>query len=197
MRRVPITSTVGVEAILTSATVDTTVEGFPTPSLPKHFVKPYYAATKETHKLLTENAACVEFNLGRGQNGYLGLILLTKKYARVSGTACVFPSDPVQTAHVPACTAPTEEKRVLSEHTKQIRMYDEYRNVDTALKNQLIAVSDDPYLSTLKNGYTGYATRSTMDLITHFYKNYASIYPLEMVANDEILRASYNSEEPL
>ena len=43
-------------------------------------------------------------------------------------------------------------------------MYDEYRTVDSAFKNQLLTVFDDPYLATLKNKYTGYATRSIMVL---------------------------------
>ena len=76
-------------------------------------------------------------------------------------------------------------------------MYDEYRTVDADLKNQLLAVFDNPYLYTLKNEYTGYATRSTMNLLTHLYKNYAHISPLDMAANDEKLRASYNFEELL
>ena len=58
------------------------------------------------------------------------------------------------------------------------------------LKNQLLAVFDDPYLSTLKNEYTGYATRSTMDIITHLYEHYTRISLSDMAANNDILRAS-------
>ena len=166
--------------------VDATVEGFPTPSLPKHSGKPDYSAIKDTHQLLTANAVSVECDLGGGQNGYLSLILPPKQYPCVSRTAFVLPSNPGKTAHVPAWTAPTEEKRVLCKHTEYIRLYDEYRTFDAALKNQLLTVFDDPYMSTLKNGYTGYAKRSTMDLITHLYKKYARISPLYMAANDEI-----------
>ena len=43
---------------------------------------------------------------------------------------------------------------------EQQHLYGEYRTVDYALKNQLPSVFDDPYLVTLKNKYTGYATRS-------------------------------------
>ena len=60
------------------------MEGFPTPSLPKNSDNPNYAAIKETHQLLTANAASVKCDLGGGQNGYLGLILPPKQYARVS-----------------------------------------------------------------------------------------------------------------
>ena len=61
----------------------------------------------------------------------------------------------------------------------------------------MLAVFDNLYLSKLKNEYIGYATRSTMDIIKHIYEHYARISPSDMAANDEILRASYNTEEPL
>ena len=62
----------------TTAAVDATVDGFPNPSLPKHFGKPDYAAIKETHQLLTSNVVSIECDLGVGQNGYLGLIIPPK-----------------------------------------------------------------------------------------------------------------------
>ena len=171
----------------TATEANTIVKGFPIPSLPKPSGNPDYAAIKETHQILTANAASVEYDLGGGQNGYLGLILLPKQYARVSGTAFVLPPNPVLTAHVPAWTVPTEEEILLCEHTEQRRLYDEYRTLNSALKNQLLVVFDDPYLSTLNNRYTGYATRLTIDLLTYLYEKYSRIYPLYMVGNDERL----------
>ena len=47
----------------TASVVDATLEGFPTPSLPKHSAKPDYAAIKDSHQLLTANAASIECNL--------------------------------------------------------------------------------------------------------------------------------------
>ena len=122
---------------------------------------------------------------------------LAQKYERVSRTALVLPPDPGQTAHVSAWTAPTEEKIVLREYEEQIRLYDEYRTLDAALKNHLIVVFNDPYMYTLKNRYTIYATRSKMDLLTHLYEKYACISPSDMMANDKRIRASYNAEDPL
>ena len=52
-------------------------------------------------------------------------------------------------------------------------------------------------MAILKNGYTGYDTRSKMDLLTHLYKNYARISSSDMAANDERLRTSYNAEETI
>ena len=75
IRRVPTTSTVGVEAMSTAKVVYATVEGFPTPSLPKQSDKPDYASIKETHQLLTENTASIMCDLSGGHNGYLSLTL--------------------------------------------------------------------------------------------------------------------------
>ena len=72
-----ITSTFAVEVMSTASSYDATVKGFPTPSLPKHAVKPDYAEIKEVHQLFMENVSFVESDLVRGQNGYLGLVLLT------------------------------------------------------------------------------------------------------------------------
>ena len=81
--------------------VDAIVEGFPTPSLPKHSYKTDYSAIKDTHQLLTANVVSIECNLSRGRNGYIGLILPPKQYACISVTAFVLPPYPGRTSHIP------------------------------------------------------------------------------------------------
>ena len=103
----------------TSKVVDATVEGFPIPSLPKHSGNPDYTIIKETHQLLTSNAASIEYNIGGVQNVYLSLILPPNQYARISGTAFVLPPEPGRTAKVPELTPPTEEKKLLIYHAEQ------------------------------------------------------------------------------
>ena len=65
------------------------------------------------------------------------------------------------------------------------------------MKKQLVSVFNNPYLSTLKNAYTGYDTKSTMELITHLYNKYAWNSTKEMATNREIISTTYNMEEPL
>ena len=113
MREVPINSTVIVEAMLTASSADTTVVGFPTPSLPNHTCKPKYTALKEIHQLLTSNTALVQSNLGGGQNGYLRLILPPEEYSRVSDTTYVRLPDLGITETAPEWNPPEEKKRLL------------------------------------------------------------------------------------
>ena len=82
----------------TASAVDNKLEGFPTPSPPKHLGKPDYAIIKETYQLLMAKKASIKCDLGGGQNVYLGLILPPKQYARISRTAFVLLPDPGRTA---------------------------------------------------------------------------------------------------
>ena len=143
------------------------------------------------------NMASIKCNLSRGQNSYLGLILPPEQYACLSGTAFVLPPNSGRTAQVPACTLPMEDKHIIREHAEQRQLYNKYRTVDSALKNQLIVVFNDPYLTTLRNEYTWYATRSTMEMISHIHKQYDRISSTNMVANGERLCTPYNTDEPL
>ena len=74
-------------------------------------------------------------------------------------------------------------------------MHDKCRTVDTALKNQLVSSFDNPYISMMKNAYTGCAIKTTMELIQHLYKNYAQISATDIAENNKRLRAPYNAED--
>ena len=78
-----------------------------------------------------------------------------------------------------------EEKRIIREHAEQIKMYDKCRIVDTDLNNQIVSFFNKPYISTLKNAYTGYAKKLTMELITYLYDNYTRIPVTDMAENYE------------
>ena len=69
--------------------------------------------------------------------------------------------------------------------------------VNTDLKNQLVSVFNDPYLSMLKIVYTGYSFKKTLDHIQHLYSHYARISRTDMSYNDENICSPYNAEEPL
>ena len=99
---VPITSTVGVEDILTATLVVANVEGLPFPPLltPKHAGNTDYVAMKEIHQLLTENTALVKSNLGIGQNLYLRFILPPEKYTHITNTPFALRPNPGKTATV-------------------------------------------------------------------------------------------------
>ena len=64
-----------------TTSVGALVKGLTNPYLPNNVGKPNYISIKETHQILESNAASVEKTLGRGQNSYLVLVLLSSQYA--------------------------------------------------------------------------------------------------------------------
>ena len=50
-------------------------------------------------------------------------------------------------------------------------MHYEFRALDTALKNQLVSMFKYAYILLLRNVYTGYAEKATLEIITHLYSN--------------------------
>ena len=63
------------EKMVHALLADAIVDGFLSPSLPKHPGKPDYTSIQDTHHILTNNAALVGSPCGGGQNGHLGLVL--------------------------------------------------------------------------------------------------------------------------
>ena len=95
-------------------------------------------------------------------------------------------------------SAPTgEEQRLLRETKEERHNYYKCMVVDSILKNQLVSAFDNPYLSSLKNLYIGYATNTTQDLIQNLYTHYSRISATYMAAYKYRLLPPYNEEEPL
>ena len=94
-------------------------------------------------------------------------------------------------------TQPGKEKRILRENTEDRRLDGKCCAVDTTLNNKLVELSEDAYLSNLNNSYNGYATKTTIYLITHPHKKYAHISATYMTADDEQLCSTWNNKQPL
>ena len=63
--------------------VDAITNGFPSPTLPKQMGKMSYGYIRDTHRLLTANAASIESPRGGGQKSQLGLVLTTTQYVLI------------------------------------------------------------------------------------------------------------------
>ena len=65
---------------MSKLTVESVIESFPNPSIPKFEHEPTYDSIKQVEKYLIENASSIESTLGGGNHGYLGLIMDPAKY---------------------------------------------------------------------------------------------------------------------
>ena len=175
--------------------VDDYTNAFPN-HLPPIVGKPTYQTLKELKDQLKANAASIPTTLGGGNHGYLGLILSPAAYATISPTAFVEPAYPGQHPAIPAGTNAATTSAIIRHHTKDTRQWREFKNVSTALKNQLLSAVDDIYVRALRDRHVGYMNQSICNLLNHLFNNYGNITQLELEDNDTKMRTLWDPNSP-
>ena len=175
--------------------VEDITNAFPTP-ITKITGKPNYEGLKHLKDQLKANAASIPTTLGGGTHGYLGLILSPAAYATIAATQFIEPGYPGQHPNVPAGTNAANISTIVRRHTEDLRQWREFKNVNTALKNQLLSAIDDIYIRALKHRHVGYMNQSIRAILQHLFDNYSNITPLELEDNDTKMRATWDPNSP-
>jgi hypothetical protein len=179
-----------IQTNMTSANVpevDTIIASF-TNKIPKIQGAPDFSSISELKQLLGANAAEKDMTLGGGANGYLGLILTAAQYNTIApGTPFVTPIFPGNQPIIPAGATAAQIAKIVRIHTKLMRQWKECRNVDAALKKQLINSVDEIYIQSLRNRMNGYANVTARTMLDHLIQHYGRMQPQDMTANIEML----------
>ena len=138
---------------------------FPTPII-KITGEPNYESLKNLKDQLKANAASIPTTLGGGTHGYLGLILSPAAYTTIAANQFIEPVYPRQHPNVPAGTNAANTSTIVRRHTKDLRQWREFKNVNTTLKNQLVSTLDDIYVRALKDHHVGYMNQSIRTILT-------------------------------
>ena len=175
--------------------VEDVTNAFPT-TVTKITGEPNYESLKNLKDELKANAASIPTTLGGGTHGYLGLILSPAAYATIAATQFIAPIYPGQHPNVPAGTSAANTSTIVRRHTEDLRQWREFKNVNTALKNQLLSALDDIYIRALKDRHVGYMNQSIRAILQHLFDNYGNITPLELEDNDTKMRAPWDPNSP-
>jgi hypothetical protein len=180
--------------------VDKILDGFPIQTLPQIVGEPTYTSLTTLHKLLKTNAASVETTRGGGLLGHLALVMPPAAYNIRSGGQAFIPAvnpGPIYQVPVggPNLTAATSQQNVRA-HEEQLREYNIHNNIDKELKRQLIAAIEPEFFAAIMDEDTGYATTTTMDIITHLYTTYGRIQPHDLEENDRRFKTTYDPNLP-
>lgn len=152
--------------------------------------EPTYENLQNLHNQLKTNASSVRSMLGGGAHGHLGLVLSAAEYAAiVPNTPFVKPAHPgiltiaPNTAHHAAVTA----KEI---HEEALRVFNEVLGVEAALRQQLVAAIDAPYLSAIRNTQSNAINLSVYEILsTHLYPLYGDIDPEKLQLQESTVRA--------
>jgi hypothetical protein len=180
-----------------ASTPDELIAGFPHSSLPKVTGEPTFEDLKVIRRLLNTNAMSVASYEDGGRHGHLGIIMTNEEYFAVAVDVFSVPNNPgPSSAAVAGMT-----KAVIAEttrlHKEATQVFHTYHNVDQAIKKLIIEPFDDAYLNALSDEIVGYASCSSLQLLTHLLTYYAMIAPTELTQSYERLNAPYDPNQPI
>jgi ribosomal protein S17E len=145
------------------------VDGFPHPTIAPINGVPNYETISTLNLQPNANASSVQSNLGNGLLGLLYLTITPAEYNALSATEFLPPKNPGASPTVPYAATDSQVAILIREHKIETQLFKEYMATNKALKQQVIAAVDSMYLKTLRNRITGFATVTTLEMLTHFY----------------------------
>jgi hypothetical protein len=167
-------------------------------SLTKIIGKPDAITLRQTRRELFTNARATPTPLGGGNLGYLGAIMTAAEYALLPGTvpfdAPLHPGPHPGHAQAATQSVITETNRAYKADCEASTKYIE---VTEALKLQLLAAVDKPFVSALSDDDLGYALVSCADVLAHLHATYGTITSDQMSANRAVFDAEWNTEAPI
>ena len=130
---------------------------------------------------LNQRFSFVYTNFGCEMMGYLVLTALPAVFTLQCAILCVAIVDP---EHTPIIPAPAHIATVIGEltrtHTKNMRIFREFKNSDMACKKVITKLVNKVYYHLLKIRYKCYANISYLEKITHLWTEYGTITELEV-----------------
>ena len=180
-----------------TAQVDSIIESFPNPRVPPLVGRPEHASLNELKQLLYENAASVQSALGGGAHGHLGLLISNARHFTLTGENFVPPLNPGSTPNIPNGSTGPQIARIVETHKAELKVFQTFRNVDNALKQQLTSAVPRMYIKALADRMLGFANRTTRHLLVHLTTTYGKLTPGQLELNDKAFKSDYDTNDPI
>jgi hypothetical protein len=179
------------------ATVEAITATFPH-TLPHLTSMPSYETLQDLRILMKENASTIPCSLGGAAHGYLGLVVSDAIYTTIApGTPFAIPLLPPHVPDIPIGTTQTGIGELVRQHSESQRIWQEYTNVHTALKNQLIKAVPAQCLIAIKHAHSGYANLLLRVMLAHLFDNYGDINTNDLQDNDNKFRQAWDPNTPI
>lgn len=179
--------------------ISTLISSFPIPELSRiaeSNQKPSYASILTAQKELNANAASVESTQGTGIHGHL---VLTMPNTAFLAMTVVGEDDPIPhpAPRNPGQLGDAANAAQARAHEYSLYHFKTYHSTDQALKKQLLAACPDIYLSALKHTLTGYASVTTLMMLTHLKDTYGKIRPEDLDLNLQNIATPWHPTTPI
>jgi ribosomal protein S17E len=84
---------------------------------------------------------------------------------------------------VPYAATDSQVTTLIRKHKTETHLFKEYMATGNALNQQVITAVNSMYLKTLRNRITGFATATTLEMLTHLYTLYDRLTPADLQDN--------------
>ena len=182
--------------------VSTIVDSFPIPELSiigDLSNKPTYHTLLLAQTELNTNAASIDTTQGTGIHGLLVLTMPPTEFDEMVGFTDAEPA--VQIRHPtpinPGPLPPDSTVAVARTHAENQYHHQVHHSTDKALKKILLAAVPDLYISAIKHPRTGYATTTTLNILTHLWSTYGDIKPEDLDSNLLTMSTAWHPTSPI
>ena len=127
---------------------------------------------------LNANSTSVYSARGNSSLGHYIITASTAECLHQYGVNFIRPINPVVHPIVQYGSTDAQIAHTKREHEERIRDYYLFNATYAALKIQLTKAVDKNYIQDIRDCITGYATRTTRDIIDYLYQTYGSVTPL-------------------
>jgi len=142
---------------------------------------PIYSVLKHLKTELQANASSVETNLGRGNHGYLGLVLTDEEYNSIPDTQPFEPPTYPPPLVIPATATAIKALQIKEQHNEQKRLYLECKNVEKALLQHAQEALEDKYVAALVDPYTNLITTDIPATLDYLFYNFGRVSTEEVL----------------
>ena len=143
------------------------------------------------------NADAIPATLRGGGNGHIGLLLCSVVYKNIANTIYTRPIDPGPCAQHRTGDTSVAQADAYSTHKEERRVYDLDKNVDAALKQEIIAAIEETHLSAKKQCYMGFKGVSAKSLVYHLMERYGKILTSDIETCRQALAEPIEVDRPI
>jgi hypothetical protein len=161
--------------------------------------EPTYETIIELRRTLKHNAASIPCTLGGAQHGYLALVVSETAYAMISNVPFAIPDPPTLHPTIPNGATAAQITELTSQHIENIRVFNEYLHVQTALKKQIIDSIDPLFLNAAQDHNdhnVRFAHETVRDLLDHLIQEYVDTTGQGLDNNFRRMREPWNPDSP-
>ena len=134
-------------------------------------------------------------NIGNGVVSYLSITAKIAAFALACTNAFNTPANPGATPIL--LDPPPKDFIILTytcAHAKELRIFNEYYNVEKACKKIIFTLITEAYYHSFKNKHTRFATVSCLNILTRLWTTYGTLKDYEVQQNDEMTKQTITAD---